>query len=287
MLHTLLDALREGLAAHREYEQLVAKGMRHDNALRAAVSATSHSRACCGQGTPVRSAFLIVVDGVRACIELRPSQIRTSLCGGRSTGLHETGGMRRPPRVAGAACSLQRRTLLGGLAALAASPVGGNELAAAAIEQNTLKRRGIGLRACDPERASPGFTLFAPHFVENRNVYLIDLQGEVAHAWKMPYPPGLSGYLTERGTLFYNGRTQADPSGARFARRRNSENSKANRIETMKGPAESGQSVTSNRDVPGECCIFRPAACWLRPPLPVTVRLTRGIMTPPHPPALR
>jgi hypothetical protein len=48
-----------------------------------------------------------------------------------------------------------------------------------------------------------------------------------------------------------------------------------------------GGGVTSNRDVPGECCIFRPAASWLRPPLPVTVRLTRGIMTPPHPPCLR
>jgi len=26
----------------------------------------------------------------------------------------------------------------------------------------------------------------------------------------MPYPPGLSGYLTERGTLFYNGRTSEE-----------------------------------------------------------------------------
>src|SRR6202023_3782296 len=86
----------------------------------------------------------------------------------------------------------------------------------AAVEQNTLKRRGIGLRACDPERASPGFTLFAPHFVENRNVYLIDLQGEVAHAWKMPYPPGLSGYPTEHGTLFYNGRTSEESFLSRF-----------------------------------------------------------------------
>ena len=79
----------------------------------------------------------------------------------------------------------------------------------AAIEQNTLKRRGVGLRAREPERAFPGFTLFAPHFVQNTNVYLIDLQGEVVHTWNMPYPPGLSGYLTERGTLFYNGRTSA------------------------------------------------------------------------------
>ncbi len=37
-------------------------------------------------------------------------------------------------------------------------------------------------------------------------VYLIDLHGNVAHTWKMPYPPGLYGYLTEKGTLFYNGK---------------------------------------------------------------------------------
>src|SRR5262245_13523024 len=32
----------------------------------------------------------------------------------------------------------------------------------------------------------------------------------------MPYPPGLSGYLTERGTLFYNGRTSEDSFLSRF-----------------------------------------------------------------------
>jgi len=64
--------------------------------------------------------------------------------------------------------SLQRRTLLADFAALAASTIiGGNPLMAA-IEQNTLRRRGVGLRACEPERAFPGFTLFAPHFVQNR-----------------------------------------------------------------------------------------------------------------------
>jgi uncharacterized protein (UPF0248 family) len=112
--------------------------------------------------------------------------------------------------------SLQRRALLVGLVGLAASTAtGGNQLMAA-IEQNTLKRRGIGLRACEPERAFPGFTLFAPHFVQNSNVYLIDLQGEVVHTWNMPYPPGLSGYLTERGTLFYNGRTSEESFLSRF-----------------------------------------------------------------------
>jgi len=37
-------------------------------------------------------------------------------------------------------------------------------------------------------------------------VYLIDLDGKIVHTWRMPYPPGLYGYLTERGTLFYNGK---------------------------------------------------------------------------------
>jgi hypothetical protein len=35
------------------------------------------------------------------------------------------------------------------------------------FEQNTIKRRGGGLRVYDPDRAFPGFTLFAPHFDQN------------------------------------------------------------------------------------------------------------------------
>jgi hypothetical protein len=84
------------------------------------------------------------------------------------------------------------------------------------VEKNTLKRRGVGLRAYDIGRACPGFTLFAPHFQQNRTVYLIDVEGEVVHTWQMPYAPGLSGYLTERGTLFYNGRTLEDGFLSRF-----------------------------------------------------------------------
>jgi len=103
--------------------------------------------------------------------------------------------------------SLQRRALLTGFAVLGAGVVIGCDRVMAAVEQNTLKRRGVGLIVSDTQLVSPGFTLFAPHFVENRTVYLIDPKGEVVHTWTLPYPPGLSGYLTERGTLFYNGRT--------------------------------------------------------------------------------
>jgi hypothetical protein len=112
--------------------------------------------------------------------------------------------------------SLQRRALLTGFAALGAIAVIGGNKVMAAVEQNTLKRRGVGLLASDAERASREFTLFAPLFVQSRQVYLIDLQGKIVHSWNMPYSPGLSGYLTERGTLFYNGRTHESSFLSRF-----------------------------------------------------------------------
>jgi len=77
------------------------------------------------------------------------------------------------------------------------------------VEQNKLKRAGNGLRGFDQDRACPGFTLFAPNS-GGVNVYLIDLGGKVIHTWQMPYAPGNYGYLTERGTLFYNGKTPDD-----------------------------------------------------------------------------
>jgi len=77
------------------------------------------------------------------------------------------------------------------------------------IDPNTIRRRGVGFRGYDPRRAFPGFTLFAPA-TGGGIVYLIDMQGNVVHTWKMPYPPGLYGYLTEKGTLFYNGQIRND-----------------------------------------------------------------------------
>jgi hypothetical protein len=79
----------------------------------------------------------------------------------------------------------------------------------AIVEQIRLKRAGTGLRALDPDRAWPGLTLFAPQ-TGGGTVYLIDLEGKVVHSWEMPYPPGNYGYLTERGTLFYNGKSGGD-----------------------------------------------------------------------------
>jgi hypothetical protein len=76
MLHSLLDALRDGLAAHREYERLISLGMCHDPALRAALSQTSHSREACARRTSVQSSLLIMVAAVGAWIDRRREQKR-------------------------------------------------------------------------------------------------------------------------------------------------------------------------------------------------------------------
>ena len=94
------------------------------------------------------------------------------------------------------------QTLKSAAAASPASP--SSKRASITIDPNTVRRRGVGFRGYDPQRASPGFTLFAPMTGEGM-VYLIDIQGNVTHTWKMPYPPGLYGYLTDKGTLLYNG----------------------------------------------------------------------------------
>jgi len=90
-------------------------------------------------------------------------------------------------------------------AALDDAPATSDLAPTSGVDQNPIRRRGTGLRALDLARASPGLTLFAPVFGDG-TVYLIDLSGKVVHTWKMPYPPGLYGYLTEKGTLFYNGK---------------------------------------------------------------------------------
>ena len=75
----------------------------------------------------------------------------------------------------------------------------------ASVDQNAVRRRGTGLRACDRERAYDGYTLFAPMFGDG-TTYLIDMEGKIAHTWRLPHPPGLYGYLLDNGHLLYNGK---------------------------------------------------------------------------------
>ncbi|WP_338430902.1 aryl-sulfate sulfotransferase [Synechococcus elongatus] len=75
------------------------------------------------------------------------------------------------------------------------------------VDQNTIRRRGVGLRAINPEKVSPGYTLFSP-ITGNGEVYLIDLEGNIVHQWNLPYPPGAYGYLLPNGNLLYSGKTR-------------------------------------------------------------------------------
>lgn len=77
------------------------------------------------------------------------------------------------------------------------------------VDQQKIRRTRTGLIAHDAELAQPGYTLFAPMFGDG-TVYLIDMNGEVAHRWHMPHRPGLYGYLLDNGHLFYGGKIMSD-----------------------------------------------------------------------------
>lgn len=78
------------------------------------------------------------------------------------------------------------------------------------LDQVTLRRRGAGLIGCDHQRSAGGYTMFAPQ-TANGNVYLVDLDGQVAHNWKMPFRPGRDGVLLANGNLGYNGNHPDSP----------------------------------------------------------------------------
>lgn len=73
------------------------------------------------------------------------------------------------------------------------------------LDQVRGRRQGLGLRGHERDKACQGYTLFTPSHGGGQT-YLIDMQGRVVHQWNMPWPPGLSGQLTPRGTLLYCGR---------------------------------------------------------------------------------
>ena len=89
------------------------------------------------------------------------------------------------------------------------------------VDQQTRRRIGrVGLTAYDPQKACPGYVLYTP-MASRGDMYLIDVEGNVAHQWRLPYPPGLYGYLLPDGNLFYGGKVQDEtwdrfPSWKRF-----------------------------------------------------------------------
>ena len=77
------------------------------------------------------------------------------------------------------------------------------------VDQQRVRRTRVGLIAHDPARAQPGYTLFTPMFSDG-TVYLVDMGGDVVHTWRLPYRPGLYGYLLDNGHLFYSGKVMED-----------------------------------------------------------------------------
>lgn len=72
------------------------------------------------------------------------------------------------------------------------------------MEQNTLKRRGVGLIDRDPDRAAAGYTLYAP-LSSDGTVHLVDESGVEVHRWDLPYRAGRHARLLPDGSLAYNG----------------------------------------------------------------------------------
>src|SRR5206468_12964246 len=77
------------------------------------------------------------------------------------------------------------------------------------VDQQRVRRARTGLTVHDPDRAFQGYTLFTS-MLGDGTVYLVDMRGEVVHTWRMPYRPGLYGYLLDNGHLFYTGKVMTD-----------------------------------------------------------------------------
>jgi Arylsulfotransferase (ASST) len=78
------------------------------------------------------------------------------------------------------------------------------------VDQVTLRRRGTGVIAHDPQLAGEGFTLIAPQ-TDGGRVYLVGMKGEIAHQWKVPCRPGRHAVLLPNGNVGYNGNLPGQP----------------------------------------------------------------------------
>jgi hypothetical protein len=68
-----------------------------------------------------------------------------------------------------------------------------------------------GVTLNNRDKATPGYTLFSP--IGQFKTFLIDLEGEVAHEWEFPLPPGNYAYLQPNGNLLRASRTAEGPKG--------------------------------------------------------------------------
>lgn len=70
------------------------------------------------------------------------------------------------------------------------------------MEQNTLKRRGIGLTGVNKQRSFGGYTLFCP--LTSDTAHLIDIDGNEVHSWKLPGRIGRHATILPNGNLAAN-----------------------------------------------------------------------------------
>jgi hypothetical protein len=69
------------------------------------------------------------------------------------------------------------------------------------------QRRSLnGLTHYLPSKAFNGYSLFPPLF--GKEVFLIDMQGQVVNRWKMPFTPGVDAELLPNGNLLWAGKLQ-------------------------------------------------------------------------------
>jgi hypothetical protein len=68
------------------------------------------------------------------------------------------------------------------------------------VDQQTQRRRGVGLIAHDAERALQGYTLFTPQF-RGGPPLLIDMEGNVVHEWRTPLRAGYASLLPNGNLL--------------------------------------------------------------------------------------
>jgi hypothetical protein len=70
------------------------------------------------------------------------------------------------------------------------------------MEQNTLKRRGVGLTGVDKQRSFGGYTLFCP--LTSDTAHLIDIDGNEVHSWTLPGRIGRHATILPNGNLAVN-----------------------------------------------------------------------------------
>lgn len=70
------------------------------------------------------------------------------------------------------------------------------------MEQNTIKRRGVGLTGVDKEKSFGGYTLFCP--LTSDIAHLVDIDGREVHSWKLPGRIGRHATILPNGNLAVN-----------------------------------------------------------------------------------